>query len=111
MFTLICSIADINCQINNSSIYYSRVLNINGKEYWLQYCHMSLKETIHYEISGDVMGYAAIQLIAKEDNGSYSVYRYSGSLIIDRHFENNIIDDTIENIQELEKDIQEFFGE
>lgn len=108
MFTFIKSINDINQQINNSPIYYSRILNVNGKEYWLQYCHMSFKESIRYKIGGDVMGCAAVQVIKKEDSDSFSVYKYNGTLVIDRHLENNVIDDTIENIQDLETEIQEF---
>ncbi len=30
--------------------------------------------------------------------------------VIDRHLENKVIDDTIENIQDLETDVQEFFS-
>ena len=111
MFTFIKTINDINQQINNSTIYYSRVLNVNGNEYWLQYCHMSLRRTVHYEIGGEIMGCAAVQLIKKEDDDSFSVYRYNSTLVIDRRRENNVIDDTIENIQDLETEIQEFFTE
>lgn len=111
MFTIIKTINDINLQINNSPIYYSRVLNVNNDEYWLQYYHMSFKRTIHYEVGGDIMGCAAVQLIKKEDDNSFSVYRYNGTLVIDRHLENNVIFDTIENIQDLETEIQEFFSE
>ena len=111
MFTFIKNINDINQQINNASIYYSRVLNVNGKEYWLQYCHMSLNKTIHYEISGDFGGCAAVLLIKHEDSDTFSVYKYNGILSIYRHLEKNIIDDTIENIQELEANIREFFTE
>jgi hypothetical protein len=55
------------------------------------------------------MGVSAIQLIKKEINGSFSVYRYNGSLIIDRHLVGNVIDDAIENIIELETNIRDFF--
>lgn len=109
MFTFIKSIRDINCQINHAPLYYSRVLNINGKEYWLQYLHMSLRETTHYEVSGEKMGIAAVQLIKNEDNGLYSVYKYNGTLFINRHLEKNVIEDTIENLQELETEIAKFF--
>lgn len=111
MFTFIKTINDINQQINNSPIYYSRVLNVNNDEYWLQYLHMSFRRTIRYEIGGDDMGCAAVQLIKKEDDGSFSLYKYNGTIVIDRHLENNIIDDTIENIQNFETEIQEFFSE
>lgn len=111
MFTFIKTINDINQQINNSPIYYSRVLNVNNDEYWLQYCHMSFRRTIRYEIGGDVMGCAAVQLIKKEDDGSFSVYKFNGTIVIDRHLENNIIFDTIENIQNFETEIQKFFSE
>ena len=109
MFTFIKTIPDIQRQINNNSIYYSRFLKIKDKEFWLQYNHMSFKETVCYKISGDIMGCAAIQLIKKEDDGSFSVYRYNGKLIIDRCIENNVIDDTIENIVNLEEEIKEYF--
>ena len=111
MFTFIKTINDINQQINNSPIYYSRVLNVNNNEYWLQYCHMSFRRTIRYEIGGDVMGCAAIQLIKKEGDNLFSVYKYNGTLVIDRHLENNIIDDTIVNILEIETEIQDCLGE
>ena len=49
------------------------------------------------------MGCAAVQLIKKEDDDSFSVYKYNGALAIDRHLENNVIDDTIENIQDMKQ--------
>ena len=111
MFTFIQKINDINRQINNAPMYYYRVLNIDGNEYWLQYNHMSFKQPTRYEISGIIMGCAAVQLIRKEEDNLFSVFKYNGKLIINRHLVNNIIDDTIENLQELETDIHEFFGE
>lgn len=68
-------------------------------------------KTIRYEIGGDVMGCAAVQVIKKENDNSFFVYRYNGTLVIERHLENNIIDDTIENIQDLETNIEDFFCE
>ena len=45
----------------------------------------------------------------RENDNLYSVYKYNGSLIIDRHLANNIIDDVIENTKELKSEICEFF--
>lgn len=52
-----------------------------------------------------------MQVIKKENDNSFFVYRYNGTLVIERHLENNIIDDTIENIQDLETNIEDFFCE
>lgn len=109
MFTFIKTIDDIKKQISNSPIFYNRFFKIADKEFWLQYNHMSFRKTCHYEIGGIVMGCAAVQLIKKENDNLYSVYKYNGSLIIDRHLENNVIDDTIKNIISLEEQIKEYF--
>lgn len=109
MFELITTIDNIDNQINNTPIYYSRKLIINNDEYWVQYCHMSHRKTIRYEVGGIVYGCSAVQIIKKENEESYSVYKYKGTLTIDRQLVNNIIDDVIENIDTLEKEICDFF--
>jgi hypothetical protein len=109
MFTPIGIINDINKHLNNATIYKTRFLKIEDNEYWLQYCHMSFKNTIQYKVEGEQYGCAAVQLIKKEDDGIYFVYKYNGTLIIDRHLENSVIFDNIENIIEFENDIKEYF--
>jgi hypothetical protein len=109
MFTFISNIYDISAQLNNAPLYYRRFLIVDGVEYWLQYQHMSYRKNVRYILEGVIMGVSAVHLIKKDVNGSFSVYRYNGSLIIDRHLVGNIIDDTIENIIELETNIRDFF--
>ena len=70
---------------------------------------MSYRKNVRYTLEGVIMGVSAIQLIKKEVNGSFSVYRYNGSLIINRLLDGNVIDDAIENIIELETNIRDFF--
>ena len=111
MFTFISSISDISKQLNNAPLYYNRFLIVDDVEYWLQYQHKSYRKIIQYELKGVIMGVSAIQLIKKENDGSFSVYRYNGSLIINRNLINNIIDDAIVNIIELEHEIRIFFNE
>lgn len=109
MFTFISNIYDISAQLNNTPLYYKRFLIVDDVEYWLQYQHMSYRKNVRYTLEGVIMGVSAIQLIKKEVNGSFSVYRYNGSLIINRHLVGNVIDDAIENIIELETNIRDFF--
>ena len=110
MFTFISNIYDISAQLNNAPLYYKRFLIVDDVEYWLQYQHMSYRENVRYTLEGVIMGVSAIQLIKKEVNGSFSVYRYNGSLIINRHLVGNVIDDAIENIIEFETNIRTFFN-
>ena len=70
---------------------------------------MSYRENVRYTLEGVIMGVSAIQLIKKEVNGSFSVYRYNGSLIINRLLDGNVIDDAIENIIEFETNIRDSF--
>ena len=111
MFTFISSIYDISTQLNNAPLYYKRLLIVDDVEYWLQYQHMSHRKNIRYKLDGVIMGVSAIQLIKEEIDGSFSVYRYNGSLIIDRRLIGNMIDDAIENIIEFETNIKVFFNE
>lgn len=110
MFTFISNIYDISVQLNNAPLYYKRFLTVDDVEYWLQYQHMSYRENVRYTLEGVIMGVSAIQLIKKEVNGSFSVYRYNGSLIINRHLFGNLINDAIENIIEFETNIRDFFS-
>ena len=109
MFTEIGTINDINKQLNNATIYKRRILKVEDNECWLQYCHMSIKEARQYKIGGEMYGYAAVQLIKKVNNNLYSVYKYNGTLIIDRHLEKNILFDDIENIIEFELAVKNYF--
>ena len=109
MFTFISNIYDMSAQLNHAPLYYKRFLIVDDVEYWLQYQHMSYRKNVRNTLEGVIMGVSAIQLIKKEVNGSFSVYRYNGSLIINRLLDGNVIDDAIENIIELETNIRDFF--
>ena len=108
MFTFISNIYDISVQLNNAPLYYKRFLIVDDVEYWLQYQHMSYRENVRYILEGGLWGFC-YTINKKEVNGSFSVFRYNGSQIIDRHLVGNVIDDDIENIIELETNIRNFF--
>lgn len=111
MFSFISTIDNLSNQLNNAPLYKYRLLKIDEVEYWLQYQRIYPNEEITYTLNGIIAGMSATQIIKPNDDGTYSVYRYNGSLTITRHIKNNIIDDVIENIVELETNIKNHFNQ
>lgn len=110
MFAFIKQISDINRQINGVTIYKSIVVNINNQDYWIQYYNLPRQDSVCYNLTGCVHGCAAVQVIKKDNDNSYSVYKYNGIITIDRTLINNIIiNDTIVNFKRFETEIMNFF--
>ena len=108
-FEFLKSIDDIHVQLSNAHGHKYSVLNIDNTEIWLQYLNYNINTTHSYNIDGskDLGGIPSIMVIKKVKDREFKIYKYKGTIRINRKIEKNISYDFIENILEFENKIKE----
>ena len=108
-FEFLKDINDIHVQLSNAHGHKYRVRNIDNTEIWIQYLNDGKNESHSYPIDGskDLGGIPSIMVIKKIKDGEFKIYKFKGTIQINRKIEKGISFDFIENILEIENKIKE----
>lgn len=108
-----------NVQVSNKPFAYSpsyraenitNQMNIGGGDVWIKYYAFDKVDNATIEINGQekYIGTPSIMMYVSNDNESYDVYTYYGTLYLLRITENRVRQDIITNIDDIIADFQEF---
>ena len=108
-FEFLKNINDIHVQLRNAPAHKYRVHNIDNTEIWIQYLNDGRNESHSYPIDGskDLGGIPSIMVIMKVKDREFKIYKYKGTIKINRKIEKGVSYDFIENILEFENKIKE----
>ena len=108
-FEFLKTINDIHDQLSNAHDYKYRVFNIDNTQIWLQYLNDGINDNHSYRIDGnnDLGGIPSIMFIKKVNDKDFKVYKFKGTIQINRNIEKNVSYDFLENIIEIENKIKE----
>lgn len=102
-------INDIHVQLSYAHGHKYHVFNIENTEIWIQYLNDGIKDSHSYAIDGskDLGGIPSIMVIKKVKDGEFKIYKYKGTININRKIEKGVSYDFIENILEIENKIKD----
>ena len=108
-FEFIKGINDIHVQLNNTHGHKYHVFNIENTEIWVQYLNDGINDSHSYRIDGsnDLGGIPSIMFIKKVKDRDFKVYKFKGTIQINRKMERGVSYDFIENIIDIENKIKE----
>lgn len=108
-FELLKVVNDIHVQLSNAHGHKYRVFKIEDTEIWVQYFNDGINDTHTYQIEGskNLGGIPSIMVVKKVKDKEFKVYKFNGTIQINRKIERGISFDFIENILDIENRIKE----
>lgn len=109
-FELIKTIEDIRFDLQNSTAFSNERITETcnlGKDIWIKYYHCGTLDNCMIKIDGSegLGGIPTIMIYVENENKTYNVYRYNGSLIINRSTIEKIRHENLTNLNEIVDDI------